>query len=74
MTQHEEIPSDATVVALLNERGALSPQQLVNGLAAQQYDVADSRRAIQRCLNRGLIRLTGELNIEATPTREAVAA
>ena len=65
MTQpHNEIPSDDAVVELLRSRGSMQAPELIATLS-EHYDQEDARRAVQRCMNRGLIQLTDDLSLEA---------
>jgi len=61
---HDEIPSDDTVVELLRGRGPMWAPELIAALS-ENYDQEDARRAVRRCMNRGLIQLTDDLSLEA---------
>ena len=64
MTQDHEIPSDAEVREMLESHGPMSARDLVEALEQAGHDLADSRRAVHRCLNRGSIALDASMNLK----------
>lgn len=68
---HDEIPSDAEVLAVLNRLGNLHAGDLVRELEKANHSRRDAQRAIQRCLDRGSIRLGQSLRL--APVMHATA-
>lgn len=73
MSQHE-IPSDATVCAVLHKMGTPTARALVEALIEAGYNSRDSQRAIQRCLDRGKIQLGSGLRLQLSAVHDVVAA
>lgn len=57
MTHMHEIPRDEEVVQVLQNLGTASARALVDALVGRDHGVRDAQRAIQRCLDRGKIRM-----------------
>lgn len=66
-------PTDREVSRVLGTR-VLAPDELVAELELQTGHSQDAcRSAVRRCLNRGLIQLSADFRLEASPVLEAAA-
>lgn len=57
MAHMYEIPRDEEVLEVLQGLGTASARMLVDALVNRDHGTRDAQRAIQRCLDRGKIRL-----------------
>lgn len=74
MAHDREIPSDAEVCMVLQRLGATTARALVEALVNDGHSSRDSQRAVQRCLDRGKVRLGQGLRLELADKRTLAAA
>lgn len=75
MTHQREIPSDEEVCLTLQSLGTTTGRALAEALMAEgKHNARDTQRAIQRCLDRGKIKLDSELRLELVEERALIPA